>query len=269
MHNLTKIAFLGSGRIARALIQGLLKSISPSDMIVTSQSGISAKQLAEEFGVTAATSNDEAIEAASTIILCMKPTQVRAALTATQKILTNKLLVSMAAGISSEDLFQAAGGRARVLRAMPNTAVRVGKGTIVFSRHASSTSTDLLAVKKLFSACAATEEVSEEKIDAVTAVSGSGPAFALLFLEGLVEAGIKTGLEPKLARSLAADTLKGAAALVLQTEQSPQELRAEITSPNGTTAAGLQVLEEAGLKKTIEQAVEAARRRSQEIAQTK
>ncbi|MCX6957750.1 MAG: pyrroline-5-carboxylate reductase [Verrucomicrobiae bacterium] len=266
-----KISFLGSGRIARALIQGLLKteSVAPHEIFVTSHSGVSAKHLAEELGVTAAMSNNEAIEAASMIILCTKPAQALATITTSQKSLANKLLLSMAAGIRSEDLFQAAGGKARIMRAMPNTSVRVGKGTIVLAPHPSTTPEDLLLVKKVFSACAALEEISEEKMDAVTALSGSGPAFALLFLEGLVEAGLQTGLDPKIARSLAAHTLEGAAALILQTEQSPQELRAEITSPNGTTAAGLRVLEEAGFKKIIEQAVKAARLRAQELAVTK
>ncbi len=266
-----KISFLGSGRIARALIEGLLstKSVAPNDIIVTSQSGVSSQKLAQEFGIIDTANNEEAINAASIIILCMKPTQALAALTTTQKNLANKLLVSMAAGIRSEDLFQAAGQQARILRAMPNTAVRVGKGTIAFSRHASTTSEDFFAVKKLFSACAAIEEIPEEKMDAVTALSGSGPAFALFFLEGLMEAGVQAGLEPQLARSLAAHTLEGAAALVLGTTNSPQELRSEITSPNGTTAAGLRILEEAKLKTIVKQAVEAARHRAQEMAQSK
>jgi pyrroline-5-carboxylate reductase len=263
-----KITFLGSGRIARALIQGLLKTktISPSDIIVTSQNGISSKQLAQEFGVTAAINNEEAIDASSIIILCTKPAQALTTIAAAQKNLNDKLLVSMAAGIRSEDLFQATHQKARILRAMPNTAVRVKKGTILLSHHASATHEDLLVVKKLFSVCAEIEEIPEEKMDAVTALSGSGPAFALFFLEALAEAGGEAGLDPKLSHSLAAHTLDAAAALALQTEQSPQELRAEITSPHGTTAAGLSVLEKADFKKIIAQAVEAAQHRAQELA---
>ena len=265
------IAFLGSGRIARALIQGLLKteSVAPNEIIVTSHSGISSTRLAEELGVTATTSNDEAIEAASMVILCTKPAQALSTISGAQTSLANKLLVSMATGIRSEDLFQAAAGRARILRAMPNTAVRVGKGTITLSPHASTTPEDFLLVKTIFSKSATLEEIPEEKMDAVTALSGSGPAFALLFLEGLVEAGVKTGLDPKLARSLAARTLEAAAALILETEQSPQELSAEIASPNGTTAAGLHVLEEAALKTIVGKAIEAARNRAQELAAIK
>ncbi len=266
-----KISFLGAGRIARALIEGLVTSHSmdPTNIIVSSQSGISSKQLAQEFGITAAPTNDEAIEAASMIILCMKPAQVLTALTAAQEKLKNKLVISMAAGIQSDDLFQASGGHARILRAMPNTAVRVGKGTIVFSQHHSATKEDFLLVKKLFSTCALIEKVAEEKLDIVTALSGSGPAFALLFLEGLMNAGIQAGLETALARSLAALTLEAAAGLVLKTEQSPEELRKEITSPNGTTAAGLHTLEEAQFSKTIASALNAACQRAQELAITK
>lgn len=271
MKRSTTLALLGSGRIARALIQGLLKThrIAPNNIIVTSQSGTSARALAKEFHVVAAPSNEAAIEAASLVILCTKPAQALPAVTAIQKNLANKLLVSMAAGIRSEDLFQAAGQQARILRAMPNTAVRVGRGTITLSQHISATLEDFLTVKELFSGCAAVEEVAEEKMDAVTALSGSGPAFALLFLESLIEAGAKLNLDPELARSLATNTLEGAAALVSQTKQSSEDLRREITSPNGTTAAGLNVLEKADFKKIIAQAVEAAHRRAQEMAQSK
>ncbi|MBX9577644.1 MAG: pyrroline-5-carboxylate reductase [Chthoniobacterales bacterium] len=267
MHKPTKIAFLGSGRIARALIQGLLKteSVAPNEIIVTSHSGVSAKRLAEEFGVTSATSNDQAIEATSIIILCTKPAQALATITASQKSLTNKLLVSMATGIRSEDLFQAAAGKARILRAMPNTAVRVGKGTIVLSPHTSTTPEDFLLVKTIFSKSATLEEVSEEKMDAVTALSGSGPAFALLFLEGLMEAGIKASLDPKLSRQLAAHTLEAAAALVLETSATPESLRHEISSPQGTTAAGLQVLDQADLNAIVGKAVQAAIQRATQL----
>lgn len=271
MHHSKKIAFLGSGRIARALIEGLLKtnSIAPRDLIVTSQNGISSQQLAHEFGVRAAATNEEAIDAASIVILCTKPAQALATITGAQKNLANKLLISMVAGIRSEDLFQASGQQARILRGMPNTAVRVGKGTIVFSPHSSAMPEDFLVMQQLLSSCAAVEEIPEEKLDAVTALSGSGPAFALLFLEGLIEAAMNAGLDSKLAHSLAAHTLEGAAALVLETTNSPQELRSEITSPNGTTAAGLLVLEEAMLKRIVKEAIEAARHRAHELAQTK
>ncbi|MBM3856529.1 MAG: hypothetical protein FJ390_01025 [Verrucomicrobia bacterium] len=120
-------------------------------------------------------------------------------------------------------------------------------------------------IQKLFSACAAIEKVPEEKLDAVTALSGSGPAFALLFLEGLMEAGIKASLDPKLSRQLAAHTLEAAAALVLETSATPESLRHEITSPQGTTAAGLQVLDQANLNAIVGKAVQAAIQRATQL----
>jgi pyrroline-5-carboxylate reductase len=269
MHRPSKITFLGAGRLARALIEGLLKTktLDPHQILITSRSGVSAKKLAEELNITAILSHDQAIEKASVILLCTKPAQALEAIMASQKSFANKILISMAAGIRSEDLFQASGRLARIIRAMPNTAVRVGKGTITLSPHSSATQEDLLLVKNLFSKSATLEEVSEENMNAVTAISGSGPAFALLFLEAFLDAGIKAGLTPKLARSLAAHTLEAAAALALHTETSPQSLRQEITSPQGTTAAGLQVLEEAEWTGTIEKAIEAASNRASELAE--
>jgi pyrroline-5-carboxylate reductase len=268
VHRSKKITFLGSGRIARALIEGLLKtgSVAPEEILVTSQHGTSAERLAQEWGVAAIATNHEAIEASSIVILCTKPAQALATVAASHKSLAHKLLVSMAAGIRSDDLFEASSRSARIIRAMPNTAVRIGKGTVSLAPHLSATQEDLLLVKKIFSKSASIEEVTEEQIDAVTALSGSGPAFALLFLEALLDAGLQAGLDQALSRSLAAHTLEAAAALVLQTTTSPQALREEITSPHGTTAAGLRILEEAGWKRTIERAVEAARQRARELA---
>ncbi|MBX9742958.1 MAG: pyrroline-5-carboxylate reductase [Chthoniobacterales bacterium] len=266
-----KIAFLGAGNMAKALIKGFLKAeaISPQDLIVTSKSGDSARTLAQEYGIHQASSNNEAIMAASVVFLCTKPAQALEVLTENALALKEKLIISVAAGLCCEDLFYAAGKETRVIRTMPNTAVRVGKGVTPLTPHSSATIEDLDLAQKLFSAVGITFQVEEKYLHAVTAVSGSGPAFALLFLEGLMTGGITHGLKPSLARALAAHTLEAAAALILETEDSPAALRAQIASPKGTTEAGLKVLEEQSLLEIVHASVQAATQRSKEIAEQK
>lgn len=255
--------------MAKALIKGFLKAglIIPRDIIVTSKSGTSSTALAHKYGLHHAASNAEAITATPVIFLCTKPAQALEVLSENVTALKGKLIISVVAGLHCEDLFKAAGKEARVIRTMPNTAVRVGKGVTSLTPHSSATAEDLALVKKLFSAVGTAFQVEEKYLHAVTAVSGSGPAFALLFLEGLMTGGITHGLEPSLARALAARTLEAAAALILETEDSPAALRTQIASPKGTTEAGLKVLEEKSLLSIVEAAVHAAIQRSKEIAE--
>jgi pyrroline-5-carboxylate reductase len=151
---------------------------------------------------------------------------------------------------------------------MPNTAVRLRKGVTAIAPDASATPADLDLARRIFSSVGAVLEVGEKDLDTVTAVSGSGPAFALLMLEALAQGGVDGGLDPDTAKNLAAGALAAAAALVLETGESPLALRAEITSPGGTTAAGLGVLEEANFPLTVRSSVRAARQRSIELSVT-
>ncbi|MFI0347370.1 MAG: pyrroline-5-carboxylate reductase [Chthoniobacterales bacterium] len=265
---LPPICFLGSGRLANALIKGFLKSglVKPQQITTSSKSGVSAQTLAAEYGIKAASDNISAIEAASIIFLCTKPADALATLSALRPHLNNKLIISVAAGIRTASLFEAAGNKARIIRTMPNTAVRVGKGVTSITAHASATKEDIIFTKNLFSSVGVIFEIPEKQKDAFTALSGSGPAFALLFLEGLMQGGIEEGLDSALARTLAAHTLAAAAALILETEDTPEKLRAEITSPNGTTAAGIAELEKATVVKTVELAVHAAKARAEQLA---
>lgn len=262
------IAFLGAGRLAKALIKGFLQSgvLQPNDIFVTSKSGTTAQHVAGEYGLTAVADNATAVTNAEVIFLCTKPADVVATLSALQPHLKNKLIISVAAGITCDTLFQAAGKEARIIRTMPNTAVRLRKGVTSITAHPSATGDDVAFAKKLFSSVGAVFEISEENKNALSAVSGSGPAFALLFLEGLMQGGIDEGLDPDIARSLAAHTLIAAASLILETEETPEALRTEITSPKGMTAAGTAVLEEANLLNTVKAAIHAAKRRAEEMA---
>ena len=262
------VAFLGAGRMAQALIRGFLdaKLIAPHEIIASSKSGSSAVALSKKYSIQAAANNKEAIDAASVIFLCTKPAQAVATLLESASALKNKLIISVVAGISSQHLFEAAGGHSRVIRTMPNTAVRLRKGATTIAVHASATPEDLALAQKLFSSVGTVYEIAEKQKDAATAVSGSGPAFALLFLEALMEGGIEAGLEPTLARALAAHAIAAAGALVLETNDSPAELRTEITSPQGTTEAGLRVLEDENLISIVKRAIHAAKERSKQLA---
>ncbi|HLB33809.1 MAG TPA: pyrroline-5-carboxylate reductase [Chthoniobacterales bacterium] len=262
------LAFLGAGRITKALIRGLLDSgrVTPQQIIVSSKSGNSAEALAKEYGVMAAPDNLSAITTASVVFLCTKPTQALAVLLEGQHLLANKLIISVVTGIRSEDLFVASGRHAHIIRSMPNTAIRLRKGVTSLSPHSSATPEDNTLATQLFSSVGMVYHVQEEQQDAITAISGSGPAFFLLFIESLIQGGIEAGLDPTLAQALSAHAAAAAAALILETNNSPESLRAEITSPQGTTEAGISALQKAGLPQAVKAAVHAATERAKQLA---
>ena len=251
-----------------ALIRGMISSkiASGSEITITSKDLESTLETATLLGCKSASSNPEAIADADVAFLCVKPGQSLEVIAESASQLQGKLLISIVAGVRAEDLLLASGGRARVLRAMPNTAVRLRKAITAVAPDASANKEDLSLAMRIFSSVGTAVEVMEKDLDAVTAVSGSGPAFALLILEALAQGGIEGGLEPDIARACAAGALSAAAALVLETEETPISLRQEITSPGGTTAAGLQVLTEHEIPSIIRQAVHAARKRSIELS---
>lgn len=261
-------AVIGAGKMGGALVRGMLASgVASGDKIrVSARSPESAAEKAKSLGVVAAPTSADAIQDADIVFLCVKPAQATAVVSSIAQELNGKLLVSIIAGIRSEALFQAASGNARVLRSMPNTAVRLRKGITALAPHPSVTAEDLERSKAIFSSVGTAVVVREEDLDIVTAVSGSGPAFALLMLEAMVQGGMDGGLSPDIAKTFAAGALSAAAALVNETGESPLSLRAAITSPAGTTAAGLEILEKAGFPKIVRESVRAARDRSIELS---
>lgn len=254
--------------MGRALVSGMLASgITTGEKItLSSRTPESAASSAQSLGVTAAPSNAEAVRDASVVFLCVKPTQALGVLSAIAGDLSGKLIVSVVAGIHAGDLFRAAGGNARVIRSMPNTAVRLRKGITAIAPHASATSGDVETACRLFSSAGSSVVVREADLDTITAVSGSGPAFALLMLEAMSQGGVEGGLDPELSKTFAAGALAAAAALVNETCETPLALRTEITSPAGTTAAGLEVLEQSDFTRAIRGAIRAARNRSAELS---
>ena len=264
-----KMAFLGGGgNMGSALIRGLLSSgiAAPEEIILTSSTFESATSAANVLGVSAAASAAEAVGSAEIVFLCVKPAKALALLQEHPGALDGKLLISVAAGIGADDLASAAGHGCRVIRTMPNTAVRLRKGVTAIAPHASASPADRELAERLFSSVGSPVIIREEEMDIVTAVSGSGPAFALLVMESMAREAVRHGLEPSQALLFASGAFSAASSLVTETGTSPSDLRAEITSPGGTTAAGLAVLTEKGLPGIVESAVSAAAARSAEMS---
>ena len=262
------IAILGGGKMGGALVRGLLAAgiTSGEKITLSSRTPESAAASAQSLGVTAAASNADALKGADVVFLCVKPAQSLELLSGNATDLSGKLIISVVAGIHAEDLLRSAGGNIRVIRSMPNTAVRLRKGITAIAPQISATAQDVETAKRLFSSVGTALVVREGDLDTVTAVSGSGPAFALLMLEAMSQGGIEGGLDPELSQTFAAGALAAAAALVSETQQTPLALRAEITSPGGTTAAGLGVLEQSDFTRSVRSAIRAARNRSAELS---
>ena len=263
------IAILGGGRMGGALVRGMIAGgITTGDKITLSSSSAErAVQAASDLGVIAAATNAEAVKDASVVFLCVKPAKAVSVLEENSANLSGKLLISVVAGVKSADLLKAAGNNVRLIRSMPNTAVRLRRGITAIAPSATATAVDLETAEGLFSSVGSAVVVREEDLDIVTAVSGSGPAFALLMLEALMQGGIEGGLSEEQARIFASGALEAAAVLTAASGDSPLSLRAEITSPGGTTAAGLQVLEDSDFTTSVRGAVRAAKSRSVELSQ--
>src|SRR3954447_16053155 len=268
----TKIGFMGAGRMATALARGLVRAaIVPASAITACDPSDEARKafLLAVPGTTVEANNAAAVAQADIIWLAVKPQQMADALAAIRSsVRPNSLVVSIAAGITLERLAVGLPNEQRIVRVMPNTPCLIGKGASGYAlgKHAGKADGELVA--RLLSAVGAAFEVPEKLLDAVTGLSGSGPAFVYSMIEALAEGGTAEGMPPQLALELAARTVAGAADMVLQTGESPAVLRERVTSPGGTTLAGLGVLRERGFSDAVKDAVQAAPRRSAELGKS-
>jgi pyrroline-5-carboxylate reductase len=260
------IGFIGSGRMGSALLGGILRAgISPAaDVFVTDKFPAAADELARKTGAHACGSNAEVAAGADVLIVCVKPGDVPQALREAGD-LSGKLLISIAAGVPLRRLREWAAGNPRLVRVMPNTPALIGRGATGYAAGEGATSEDLVAVERIFGAVGIVERVEEELIDAVTGLSGSGPAFAYTFIEALADGGVLMGLPHDVALRLAAQTVLGAAAMLNETGMDPAKLREQVASPGGTTIAGLKAMEEAGVRAGVIGTVRAATERSKEL----
>src|SRR5215470_17422776 len=267
-----KIGFLGAGNMAGALIKGLLsaKLYRPHDMIVSDVLPAQLNKIKRAYKVEGIKSNREVVRVAQTILLAVKPQVLAQILEEIQPEVTKeKLFISIAAGVPLRRLEAGLGDNARVVRVMPNTPALLGKGIAVIVRGGKAKPQDEQLTLTLFRGVGEALAVKDEALmDPVTGLSGSGPAYLYLFAEALIAGGIQEGLSPKVATQLAFQTLEGAVAMLKETGKSPKELREMVTSPGGTTLAGLSCLEQGQFSNTVAAAVSAATQRSKELGQS-
>ncbi len=265
------LGFIGSGKMSTALVHGVVKSgaFSKSEIRVTDCLATVSAQLAETAGVNAADSNAELAAASDVLVLCVKPGDALEALRALRADLEGKLIISIVAGLPISTLQEAAGAKARIVRVMPNTPALIHQGAAAYSLGAGTTVADAATTEKIFGAVGIAVKVKEPLLDVVTGLSGSGPAYIYMVIEALSDAGVLLGLPRDLALKLAAQTVAGSAQMVLQTGRHPAALKDEVTSPGGTTIAGLEALEAGALRSTFLQAVRAATARARELAAEK
>lgn len=257
------LELLGGGRMGTALLGGLLDAgvVTPAALAVVEPSEQRRSELAVAFPDVAVLAEPVAADG---VVVATKPTEVAAALGAAAAAGLNKVL-SVAAGIGVDALEAASGGAVPVVRAMPNTPSLVGAGAAAIAAGNHADEADLRWAESLLGAVGTVQRVEESALDAVTGLSGSGPAYVFLVAEALIEAGVAAGLSADTASALVTQTLLGSARLLDESDESPAALRAAVTSPGGTTAAGVAVLEQRAVPDALVAAVLAAAERSREL----
>jgi pyrroline-5-carboxylate reductase len=265
------IGFLGGGNMAEALIRGLVTAggVPPTQIVVSGPRQERLDALTTRYGVRTTRDNRALAAEAEILVLAVKPQimgKVLREIADTTR--ANALVVSIAAGVSLSTMETLLPGGTRVVRTMPNTPALVGCGATAVAPGHAATDDDLARARFIFESVGIVEVLDEGLLDAVTGLSGSGPAYLFLILEAFADAGVKVGLSRRNAQRLAAQTVMGSAKMLLETDEHPGRLKDMVTSPGGTAIAGLHTLEEGGLRTTIINAVESATRRAQELGQS-
>lgn len=261
--------FLGAGRMASALVKGMIRAgVATPDRIAASDPIPAAREeLGREAGIAVHGSNRPVLDASDVIVLAVKPQSMAGVLAEIAPALAPRhLVVSIAAGVPIAAMSAALGASTRIVRVMPNTPALLGEGASAFALGSNATDADADAVQRFLDSVGRAVRVPESQLDAVTGLSGSGPAFVYMIIEALSDGGVRAGLPRDVATTLAAQTVLGAARMVLETKIHPGALKDQVTSPGGTTIAGVQVLERQALRGALIDAVEAASRRSAELA---
>lgn len=264
-----RVAVLGAGKMGGILLQAFLRSglFTSEQIAATVAHDLRADALTKQFGLTVTTDNRRAVEGADVVLLGVKPSQVVPLVQeVTPSLKPGALVVSIAASVKTGAIEEAVGGSPAVIRAMPNTPAMLGAGITALCRGRFVTDEQLTLAQKIFSTVGRTVVVDEKHMDAVTGLSGSGPAFLYIILESLAEAGVNVGLPREIATQLAAQTAYGAAKMVLETGSHPALLKDEVTTPAGCTVDGILELEEGGLRVTLIKAVKRATERARELA---
>ena len=262
------ISFIGGGNMAQALIGGLLSCGLPTTRITVSDPVEQIRHVLEEKGIQTTADNLEAIKNADVVVLAVKPQVLATVLQPLKGLLSDKLVISIIAGAEIQTISDLIGGSQRIVRVMPNTPALVQTGAHGIYASEAVGKQDRELTSQILAATGLTIWLDNEaQIDAVTAVSGSGPAYFFYLMESMIRAGKNLGLEEKVATALTLQTALGAAQMAITSSNSPSELRKNVTSPNGTTQAALEVFDRAQISQNIQAALAAAQKRSQELAQ--
>ncbi len=262
-----KIAFIGAGNMAGALIKGLLHAgaCQPTAIHAVDVRASRLRELAEKHGVRVGSDIEQACTWADVIVLSVKPQVFDRILPHVAAACGDGLVVSIAAGVPVRAIENRLPERTRVVRTMPNTPALVDAGATAIAAGAHASAEDIALARRIFDSVGMTVVLDEAQLDAVTGLSGSGPAYLFLIIEALSDAGVKMGIRRDDAQRLAAQTVLGSAKLLIETGEHPGRLKDMVTSPGGTAIAGLHTLEEGGLRTTLINAVETATLRSREL----
>ena len=266
-----RLGFLGAGKMATALAKGFIRAglITAEEVMACDLSAQARDSFTRDTGAKSVTSNSEVAEFADVLVLAVKPDHVAEVLAEIREFLTVKhLLISIAAGVRLATL-EAGLGTDRLIRVMPNTPALVGASATGYALGKGARAEDGALAQKLFSAIGVAFEVKESLLDAVTGLSGSGPAYVYLFIEALSDGGVAAGLPRDVATKLAAQTVLGSAKMVLETGLHPGALKDMVTSPGGTTIEGIHELEKGSLRGTVISAVRAASEKSRRLGEMK
>src|SRR3984893_1343264 len=264
--NSYRLGFIGAGKMAGSGISRLIgaKFCPPGQIIASEPNAQTREALQKETGICLTAENAEVAEKSEVIFVGVKPAVVLPVLTELKVHLENKLVISLAGGVRISSMEKIV--NARFMRALTNTPSAICRAATGIARGSRTKTEDVDLATKIFGAVGVVVEVEEEQIDAVTALSGSGPAFVYTIIEALAAGGTKMGLSADVALKLAAQTVLGAAQLMIESKMSPEELVKMVVTPGGTTAAGLAVMEKLGTSESLIAAIEAATKRGQEMA---
>jgi pyrroline-5-carboxylate reductase len=253
-----KIGFIGAGTMGKAIIKELINTnfIDKKNLHISEATSESADAVAKELAIHVEHNNKKLVQDSDIIMLCVKPYYIKEVITEIKEYLTeDKVLISIAAGITTKSIEETARINIPVIRVMPNTPILVGEGMSAVCKGKYAQKTHIDFAVKMFSRTGKCIELDEKMLNAVTGISGSGPAFAFLIIDALSDGGVKLGLTKKDALVLAAQTLVGAGTMVLETGKHPSILKDEVTTPGGTTIEGLSVLEDEGVRTALIKAV--------------
>jgi len=263
---MTRLAIIGAGMMGEALATGLISSgWSPDDIVFANHVRERVDLMASTLGAKTTMDEREAASSAEGTLIAVKPQDAIAALEGLSGAIGPAGLVSIVAGLRTSKIEEALGGGVSVVRAMPNTPARVGKGATALTTGSVTVDATRELASEVFSSVGPVVWLDEEQLDAVTALSGSGPAYVFLLAEAIVDAAVALGLPADVAATLAFETIEGAGRMLTQTGIDPATLRAQVTSKGGTTEAAIAVFEDAGLRKIVSEAMAAAQRRSKEL----